>query len=60
MDIKNYINKNLTYLENNEWDKFFPINLYELMYIEDVEELIEKLIELRDIMLKNILQYRGS
>ena len=45
MDIKNYINKNLTYLENNEWDKFFPINLYELMYLEDIDELIEKLID---------------
>ena len=45
MDIKNFINKNLSYLENNEWDKFFPINLYELMYLEDVNELIEKLID---------------
>ena len=45
MDIKNYINKNLTYLENNEWDKFFPVNLYELMYLEDVNELVEKLID---------------
>ena len=45
MDIKNYINKNLIYLETNEWDKFFPINLYELMYLEDVEELIQKLID---------------
>ena len=45
MDIKNYINKNLPYLENNEWDKFFPINLYDLMYIEDVDELVEKLID---------------
>lgn len=45
MDIKSYINKNLIYLENNEWDKFFPINLYELMYLEDVNELIEKLID---------------
>ena len=45
MDIKNYINKNLTYLETNEWDKFFPINLYELMYLEDVNELVEKLID---------------
>ena len=44
MDIKNYINKNLTYLETSEWDKFFPVNLYDLMYLEDVEELIEKLI----------------
>ena len=45
MDIKNYININLNYLETNEWDKFFPINLYELMYLEDVEELIQKLID---------------
>ena len=45
MNIKEYINKNLTYLETNEWDKFFPINLYELMYLEDVEDLIEKLID---------------
>ena len=45
MDIKNYINKNLIYLENNEWDKFFPVNLYELMYLEDVNELVEKLID---------------
>jgi hypothetical protein len=45
MDIKNYINKNLNYLETNEWDKFFPVNLYELMYLEDVNELIEKLID---------------
>ena len=46
MDIKNYINKNLTYLETNEWDKFFPVNLYELiMYPEDVNDLIEKLID---------------
>lgn len=44
MDIKNYINKNLNYLETNQWDKFFPINLYELMYLEDVNELVEKLI----------------
>lgn len=44
MDIKNYINKNLNYLETNEWDKFFPINLYELMYLEDVNNLVEKLI----------------
>ena len=45
MNVKEYINKNLTYLENNEWDKFFPINLYELMYLEDVNELVEKLID---------------
>lgn len=45
MNIKEYINKNLNYLENNEWDKFFPINLYELMYLEDVNDLIEKLID---------------
>lgn len=45
MDIKSYINKNLTYLENNDWDKFFPINLYELMYLEDINELVEKLID---------------
>lgn len=45
MDIKSYINKNLIYLENNEWDKFFPIDLYELMYLEDVNDLIEKLID---------------
>lgn len=45
MDIKNYINKNLIYLENNEWDKFFPVNLYELLYLEDVNELVEKLID---------------
>lgn len=45
MDIKNYINKNLIYLENNEWDKFFPIDLYELIYLEDVNDLIEKLID---------------
>lgn len=45
MNIKEYINKKLTYLENNEWDKFFPTNLYELMYIEDVKDLVEKLID---------------
>ena len=45
MNVKEYVNKNLTYLETNEWDKFFPINLYELMYLEDVEELIQKLID---------------
>ena len=45
MDIKNYINKNLKYLETNEWDKFFPIDLYELIYLEDVEELVQKLID---------------
>lgn len=45
MDIKNYINKNLTYLENNEWNKFFPVNLYDLMYLEDVNDLVEKLID---------------
>lgn len=45
MDIKNYIDKNLTYLDTNEWDKFFPINLYELMYLADIEELIQKLID---------------
>ena len=45
MNVKEYINKNLNYLETNEWDKFFPINLYELMYLEDVNELVEKLID---------------
>ena len=45
MNVKEYINKNLNYLETNEWNKFFPINLYELMYLEDVEELIQKLID---------------
>ena len=45
MNIKNYINRNLIYLENNEWDKFFPVNLYELLYLEDVNELVEKLID---------------
>ena len=45
MNVKEYINKKLTYLENNQWDKFFPINLYELMHLEDVNDLIEKLID---------------
>lgn len=45
MDIKQYINKKLNYLETNEWDKFFPVNLYDLMYLEDVNELVEKLID---------------